>query len=255
MKTLVDGIREYFNKRTRVSDTAKEADVSRRTLVIENGEAAARLLKNADFAMHRAKAEKRGSYSFYAADIHARARRDVALDAELARALERTLGVPIFQEQVMQLAIVAAGFTPGEADQLRRAMAAWKRKGGLEPFRDRLYQGMAERGYPQAFAEQIYQQILGFGEYGFPESHSASFALLAYVSSWLKHYEPAAFLAGMLNSQPLGFYSASQLVQDAQRHGVEILPVDVCASDWDCTLPAHNTVRLGLCMVSGLAQT
>jgi error-prone DNA polymerase len=169
--------------------------------------------------------------------------------------LERTLGVPIFQEQVMQLAIVAAGFTPGEADQLRRAMAAWKRKGGLEPFRDRLYQGMAERGYPQQFAEQIYQQILGFGEYGFPESHSASFALLAYVSCWLKHYEPAAFLAGMLNSQPLGFYSASQLTQDARRHGVEILPVDVCESDWDCKLLARNTVRLGLRMVSGLAQT
>ena len=176
--------------------------------------------------------------------------------SEAVRAvLERTLGVPIFQEQVMQLAIVAAGFTPGEADQLRRAMAAWKRKGGLEPFRDRLYQGMAERGYPHGFAEQIYQQILGFGEYGFPESHSASFALLAYVSSWLKHYEPAAFLAALLNSQPMGFYSASQLVQDAQRHGVEVLPVDVCTSNWDCTLPSRNRVRLGLRMVKGLAQT
>ena len=130
----------------------------------------------------------------------------VSYPSEAVKAvLERTLGVPIFQEQVMQLAIVAAGFTPGEADQLRRSMAAWKKKGGLEHFHPRLLKGMLERGYTREFAEQIYQQICGFGEYGFPESHSASFALLAYVSSWLKHYEPAAFLAGMLNSQPLGF--------------------------------------------------
>ncbi len=180
----------------------------------------------------------------------------VSYPSDAVRAvLERTLGVPIFQEQVMQLAIVAAGFTPGEADQLRRSMAAWKKKGGLEHFHPRLIQGMSDRGYTREFAEQIYQQICGFGEYGFPESHSASFALLAYVSAWLKHYEPAAFLAALLNSQPMGFYSASQLVQDAQRHGVEVLPVDVTASDWECALPLANTVRLGLCMVSGLART
>ena len=150
--------------------------------------------------------------------------------------LRRTLGVPIFQEQVMQLAMVAAGFSPGEADQLRRSMAAWRRKGGLEHFHERLIRGMLERGYQREFAEQIFQQILGFGEYGFPESHSVSFALLAYVSAWLKHHEPAAFLAAMLNSQPLGFYSASQLVQDARRHGVEVRPADVAVSAWDCTL-------------------
>ena len=150
--------------------------------------------------------------------------------------LERTLGVPIFQEQVMQLAVVAAGFAPGEADELRRSMAAWRRKGGLEHFYPRLIEGMLQRGYSQQFAEQIYRQICGFGEYGFPESHSASFALLAYVSSWLKHYEPAAFLAAMLNSQPLGFYSPSELVQDARRHGVEVLPVDVTVNDWECTM-------------------
>ena len=181
----------------------------------------------------------------------------VSYPSEAVRAvLERTLGVPIFQEQVMQLAIVAAGFTPGEADELRRSMAAWKRKGGLEHFRPRLLKGMMERGYTQQFAEQIYQQICGFGEYGFPESHSASFALLAYVSSWLKHYEPAAFLAAMLNSQPLGFYSASQLTQDAQRHGVEVRAADVTVSDWECTLERRedgtSAVRLGLNMIRGL---
>ncbi|HEY7786942.1 MAG TPA: error-prone DNA polymerase, partial [Casimicrobiaceae bacterium] len=150
--------------------------------------------------------------------------------------LERTLGVPIFQEQVMQLAIVAAGFTPGEADRLRRSMAAWKRKGGLQIFEQRLVDGMGDRGYDQAFARQIYQQILGFGEYGFPESHSASFALLVYVSSWLKHYEPAAFCGALLNSQPMGFYAPAQLVGDARRHGVDVRPPDVTVSDWDCTL-------------------
>ncbi len=167
--------------------------------------------------------------------------------------LERTLGVPIFQEQVMSLAVVAAGFTPGEADALRRAMAAWRRKGGLEPFERRLKDGMRERGYPEAFAEQIYRQILGFGEYGFPESHAASFALLVYVSAWLKRHEPAAFLAALLNSQPMGFYAPSQLVQDARRHGVEVRGVDVCASNWECTLEGA-AVRLGLLMVKGLAQ-
>ena len=150
--------------------------------------------------------------------------------------LERTLGVPIFQEQVMQLAIVAAGFTPGEADRLRRSMAAWKRKGGLQVFEQRLVDGMGARGYDEAFARQIYQQILGFGEYGFPESHSASFALLVYVSSWLKHYEPAAFCAALLNSQPMGFYAPAQLVGDARRHGVDVRPPDVTVSEWDCTL-------------------
>ncbi len=167
--------------------------------------------------------------------------------------LERTLGVPIFQEQVMQLAMVAAGFTPGEADQLRRSMAAWKRKGGLEHFEGRLVRGMLERGYRREFAESIYRQILGFGEYGFPESHSASFALLVYVSAWLKRHRPAAFCAALLNSQPMGFYAPSQLVQDARRHGVEVRPADATVSDWDCTLEGA-ALRLGLRMVSGLPE-
>ena len=167
--------------------------------------------------------------------------------------LERTLGVPIFQEQVMQLAVVAAGFTPGEADRLRRSMAAWKRKGGLEPFEERLMQGMLARGYRREFAEAIYRQILGFGEYGFPESHSASFALLVYASAWLKCHHPAAFCAALLNSQPMGFYAPAQLVQDARRHGVDVRPPEVGASDWDCTLEA-GAVRLGLRMVGGLSE-
>jgi error-prone DNA polymerase len=150
--------------------------------------------------------------------------------------LERTLGVPIFQEQVMQLAVVAAGFTPGEADQLRRSMAAWRRKGGLEKFERRLVDGMRARGYEEEFARQIFMQIQGFGEYGFPESHAASFALLVYVSAWLKCHEPAAFACALLNSQPMGFYAPAQIVQDARRHGVEVRPVDVLASEWDCTL-------------------
>ncbi len=154
--------------------------------------------------------------------------------------LERTLGVPIFQEQVMQLAVVAAGFTPGEADHLRRSMAAWRRKGGLHQFEEKLISGMRERGYSEEFARQIFQQILGFGEYGFPESHSASFALLVYVSAWLKCHEHAAFTCALLNSQPMGFYSPSQLVQDAQRHGIEIRPVDVLVSQWDCTLEPRS---------------
>jgi error-prone DNA polymerase len=167
--------------------------------------------------------------------------------------LERTLGVPIFQEQVMQLAVVAAGFTPGEADQLRRSMAAWKRKGGLEPFEERLVQGMLARGYRREFAEALYRQILGFGEYGFPESHSASFALLVYASAWLKCHHPAAFCAALLNSQPMGFYAPAQLVQDARRHGVEVRSPDVGASNWDCTLEA-GAVRLGLRRVGGLSE-
>jgi error-prone DNA polymerase len=166
--------------------------------------------------------------------------------------LERTLGVPIFQEQVMQLAMVAADFTPGEADQLRRSMAAWKKKGGLEPFEARLKSGMQKNGYAPAFADAIYRQILGFGDYGFPESHSASFALLVYASAWLKRRHPAAFLAALLNSQPMGFYSPSQLVQDARRHGVEVRPADALLSQWDCTLE-EGAVRLGLRMVGGLA--
>jgi error-prone DNA polymerase len=172
--------------------------------------------------------------------------------------LERTLGVPIFQEQVMQLAIVAAGFSPGEADGLRRAMAAWKRKGGLAPFERRLIDGMLERGYAEAFARQIYNQILGFGEYGFPESHAASFALLVYVSAWLKYHEPAAFCAALLNSQPMGFYAPAQLVRDARAHGVEVRAVDVSVSDWDCTLErcsdGRPALRLGLRLVSHLSS-
>jgi error-prone DNA polymerase len=167
--------------------------------------------------------------------------------------LERTLGVPIFQEQVMQLAIVAAGFTPGEADRLRRSMAAWRRRGGLQIFEQRLVDGMRERGYEEAFARQIYQQILGFGEYGFPESHSASFAMLVYVSSWLKHYEPAAFCGALLNSQPMGFYAPAQLVGDARRHGVEVRPPDVTVSEWDCALEG-KALRLGLRLVRGLTE-
>jgi error-prone DNA polymerase len=167
--------------------------------------------------------------------------------------LERTLGVPIFQEQVMQLAMVAAGFSPGEADRLRRSMAAWRRSGSLEQFEHKLKEGMRRNGYAAEFAAALYRQILGFGEYGFPESHSASFALLVYVSSWLKCHHPAAFCAALLNSQPMGFYAPAQLVQDARRHGVRVHPVDVQASDWDCTLE-DGALRLGLRMAGGLAE-
>jgi error-prone DNA polymerase len=173
--------------------------------------------------------------------------------------LQRTLGVPIFQEQVMQIAIVAAGFTPGEADGLRRAMAAWKRRGGLTPYRERLLSGMAANGYKSEFAEQIYKQILGFGEYGFPESHAASFALLTYISCWLKCHEPVAFAAALINSQPMGFYAPAQITQDLRRNGLAVLPVDVTASDWHCTLErtaqgAGPALRLGLCLVRGLSE-
>jgi error-prone DNA polymerase len=177
--------------------------------------------------------------------------------SEVKRVLERTLGVPIFQEQVMHLAMVAAGFTAGEADRLRRAMAAWNRRGGLGGFEQRLIEGMRARGYSEEFAQRIFHQIQGFGEYGFPESHSASFALLVYVSAWLKHYEPAAFTAALLNSQPMGFYAPAQLVQDARRHGVEVRPVDVRHSDVDCTLErgagGQPALRLGLRLVKGLS--
>jgi len=155
---------------------------------------------------------------------------------EIKPALARTLGVPIFQEQVMQIAMLAAGFSPGEADALRRAMAAWRRKGGLEKFHGRVIDGMLARGYEREFAESIFRQIQGFGEYGFPESHAASFALLVYVSSWIKCHEPAAFLAALLNSQPMGFYAPAQLVRDARSHGVEVRGVDVLISDVESTL-------------------
>ncbi|MBR0565028.1 error-prone DNA polymerase [Azoarcus sp. L1K30] len=187
------------------------------------------------------------------------------LRMEIREVLERTLGIPIFQEQVMQLAVVAAGFTGGEADQLRRAMGAWRRKGELERYRDKLLQGMAERGYAAEFAERLCRQIEGFGSYGFPESHAASFALLVYASAWLKCFEPAIFLCALLNSQPMGFYSPSQLIQDARRHQVTVRSPDVNASARDCTLEAlgneasahdparsNPAVRLGLCMIRGL---
>lgn len=158
----------------------------------------------------------------------------------------------------MQIAMVAAGFTAGEADQLRRAMAAWKRKGGLEKFEEKLQIGMAERGYTADFATGIIGQIRGFAEYGFPESHAASFALLAYASSWMKCHEPAAFLAALLNSQPMGFYSPSQLVQDAVRHGVEVRGVDINISDWDAKLEpsqsAQPAVRLGFNLIRGMER-
>ncbi|MDQ2068887.1 error-prone DNA polymerase [Natronospira bacteriovora] len=177
---------------------------------------------------------------------------------EVKAVLERTLGVPIFQEQVMQLAIVAAGFSPGEADQLRRSMAAWKKRGGLGHFEDRLINGMRERGYSEDFARRVFKQIQGFGEYGFPESHSASFALLVYVSAWLKCHEPAAFCAALLNSQPMGFYAPAQLVRDAREHGVTVYPVDVRHSQWECTLEPDEdgapALRLGLNRIKGLAR-
>ena len=181
--------------------------------------------------------------------------------------LHKTLGVPLFQEQAMRLAVVAAGFTPGEADQLRRAMGAWRRKGIIAVFQQRLIDGMRANGLSEEFAEQVFQQISGFGEYGFPESHAASFALLAYASAWLKCHYPAEFATAMLNSQPLGFYAPAQLVRDVREHGVEVRPVDVNFSHWNCTLErtepiASNdasvavtplAVRLGLRMVRGFS--
>jgi error-prone DNA polymerase len=171
----------------------------------------------------------------------------------LKAVLQRTLGVPIFQEQVMQIAMVAAGFSGSEADVLRRSMAAWARRGGLEHMHQRLVSGMLERGYSEDFAEQIFQQIRGFGEYGFPESHAASFALLVYISAWLKCHHPAAFTCALLNSQPMGFYQPAQLVQDAQRHGVSVFPVDVRYSDWDCSLEG-SALRLGMRMIKGMRE-
>jgi error-prone DNA polymerase len=177
---------------------------------------------------------------------------------DLKAVLERTLGVPIFQEQVMQIAMVAAGFSGSEADILRRSMAAWARRGCMEHMHQRLVSGMLERGYSETFAEQIFQQIRGFGEYGFPESHAASFALLVYISAWMKRHYPAVFTCALLNSQPMGFYQPAQLVQDAQRHDVRVLPVDVRYSGWDCALEpfrgSRQALRLGLRMIKGLRE-
>jgi error-prone DNA polymerase len=179
----------------------------------------------------------------------------------LEEVLKRTLGVPIFQEQAIKIAMVAAGFSGGEADQLRRAMASWGRNGNLLVFKDKLVQGMLQRGYTLEFAETLFEQIKGFGGYGFPESHSASFALLAYASAWLKCHHPAAFYCSLLNSQPMGFYSPSQLVQDARRHGITVLPVNVNRSQWDHSLvsqdeasPGQFNIRLGFRIVKSLAK-
>jgi error-prone DNA polymerase len=182
-------------------------------------------------------------------------------DDAIKEVLERTLGVPIFQEQVIKLAMVAAGFSGGEADQLRRAITSWGRNSKLLTFEEKLTQGMIERGYNEDFARRLFEQIKGFGGYGFPESHSASFALLAYISAWLKRHHPAAFIAGLLNSQPMGFYSPSQLIQDARRHGVTVLSIDVNHSDWDHQLLDSRSaqqnqpaLRLGLRLVRGLSR-
>jgi error-prone DNA polymerase len=179
-------------------------------------------------------------------------------NAALEKILGPTCGVPLFQEQVMEIAMVAAGFSAGEADKVRRSMAAWQRKGGLAEYRDKLMAGMLERGYAAQFADQVYNQVLGFGSYGFPQSHSASFALLVYTSAWLRCHAPAAFVAGLLNSWPMGFYAPAQLVNDARRNSVVFRPIDVLNSEWDCTLEPNTDgapeVRLGLRMVSGLAE-
>jgi error-prone DNA polymerase len=199
----------------------------------------------------------------------------------LRQVLQKTLGVPLFQEQAMRVAMVGAGFSGAEADQLRRAMAAWKKSTRLLHFHDRIINGMLNNGYTRAFAEQCFEQIKGFGEYGFPESHSASFALLVYASAWLKRHHPAAFAAALINSQPMGFYQPAQIIRDAREHGVEVRGVDVNFSDWDCTLeeslqqaagggqqgakqskPSHKStwglngpaIRLGLRMIKGLRQ-
>jgi error-prone DNA polymerase len=178
---------------------------------------------------------------------------------ELEQVLGKTLGVPLFQEQAMRVAIVCAGFTPGEADQLRKSMATFKFTGGVSAFRDKLITGMVANGYEQEFAEQTFKQLEGFGSYGFPESHAASFALIAYASSWVKCWHPDVFCAALLNAQPMGFYAPAQIVRDAQAHGVEVRPVCVNASRWDCTLEptvdeSRFAVRLGMRMVRGLAN-
>lgn len=179
---------------------------------------------------------------------------------ELKQVLGKTLGVPLFQEQAMRLAIVAAGFTPEEADQLRRSMATFRHAGGVSRYRDKLVKGMVRRGYEPAFAERVFAQIEGFGSYGFPESHAASFAHLVYASAWVKCHHPAVFACALLNSQPMGFYAPAQIVRDAREHGVVVRPVDVNASDWDCTLEPEPTstgalaLRLGLRLVAGLPE-
>jgi len=182
----------------------------------------------------------------------------VYANEQIKAVLNRTLGIPIFQEQVIKLTMVAAGFSGGEADQLRRAMASWGKRGNIEQFRDKLVRGMLQRGYTQQYAEQIFNQIKGFGSYGFPESHSASFAILVYLSSWLKLYHPIAFYAGILNSQPMGFYSPSQLIQDAKRHNIVVLPICINNSDWQHKLEYRNAepaLRLGLCLVKGVRES
>ncbi len=173
--------------------------------------------------------------------------------------LEKTLGVPLFQEQAMQVAMVGAGFSADEADQLRRSMATFKNTGTIGNFRQRLISGMMERGYPQDFAERIFKQLEGFGSYGFPESHAASFALIAYASSWMKCNHPDVFCAALLNAQPMGFYAPAQIVRDARAHGVEVRPICINASRWDCTLEPTGdktrfAVRLGLRMAKGVAE-
>jgi error-prone DNA polymerase len=172
--------------------------------------------------------------------------------------LKKTLGVPLFQEQVIRLAMVAADYTPGEADQLRRDMAAWRRSGRIERHRERLVGRMMGKGIEQEFAERVFEQIRGFGEYGFPESHAASFALIAYATAWLKRYYPDVFACSLLNAQPMGFYTAATIVEDAKRHGVEVLPVDVQQSNWNCALEKWGQspfpVRMGLRYVRGLGE-
>ena len=198
--------------------------------------------------------------------VHPYLRRKAGLEAvsypnkDIESVLSRTLGVPIFQEQVIRLAMVAAGFSGGEADALRRAISNWGKNSKLLTFEHKLKQGMINKGYTPEFAERLFNQIKGFGGYGFPESHSASFALLAYVSSWLKCHHPAAFYVGLLNSQPMGFYSPSQLIQDARRHDILILPVDVNHSSWDhqllsATNQQQPPIRLGLRLIKGLSET
>jgi error-prone DNA polymerase len=188
-------------------------------------------------------------------------REKVEYPSEAVRSvLQKTLGVPLFQEQAMKLVVVAAGFTPGEADQLRRAMGAWRRTGLIDQFEQKLVQGMLANGYSEEFARKLFGQIEGFGSYGFPESHAASFALLVYVSAWIKCHYPAVFLASLLNSQPMGFYAPAQLVADARNHGVEVRPVDVNRSDWDSTVERRDedgmlAVRLGWSTVRGMAQS
>src|SRR6185312_871157 len=166
----------------------------------------------------------------------------------------RTLGVPLFQEQVMAMAKELAGFTPGEADQLRRAVNAWKSKGSIERMGRRLMEGLLKSGLSQEYVERIFQQIQGFAEYGFPESHAASFGLLAYVSSYLKCHYPAEFACALINSQPMGFYSTHTIVEDSKRAGVRVLPVDIHRSEWECEMVGDSAFQVGLRVVRGLSK-